>query len=121
MTYAMIKKTTKLMPLMRHKRSQNTGVVYALVDEVIALVDALMRISSRTEVNSEARRWRVIIEGDRKTGRDYSRRGMSVSIARRVVHASVGSKSKTSNRLVQSKNDVCAIKHNVAMCCEMGG
>jgi len=34
---------------MRHKRSQNTGVVYALVDEVIALVDALMRISSRTE------------------------------------------------------------------------
>jgi hypothetical protein len=34
---------------MRHKRSQNTGVVYPLVDEVIAVVDALMRISSRTE------------------------------------------------------------------------
>jgi hypothetical protein len=43
MTYAMIKKTTKLMPLMRHKRSQNTLVVYALVDEVLAMVDALMR------------------------------------------------------------------------------
>jgi hypothetical protein len=27
---------------MRHKRSQNTGVVYPLVDEVIALVDALI-------------------------------------------------------------------------------
>src|ERR1700730_4210879 len=45
MTYAIMKKTTKLMPLMRHKRSQNTGVVYTLVEEV----DALMRISSRTE------------------------------------------------------------------------
>ncbi len=49
MTYAMMKKTTRLMPLWRHKRSQNTGVVYTLVDEVIALVDALMRICSRTE------------------------------------------------------------------------
>jgi len=27
---------------MRHKRSQNTGVVYTLVDEVVAVVDALM-------------------------------------------------------------------------------
>jgi hypothetical protein len=34
---------------MPYKRSQNTGVLYALVDEVIALVDALMKISSRTE------------------------------------------------------------------------
>src|SRR6267378_1833722 len=49
MTYAMMKKTTKLMPLMRHKRSQNTLVVYTLVDEVLAMVDALMRISSRTK------------------------------------------------------------------------
>jgi hypothetical protein len=46
MTYAMMKKTTKLMPLMRHKRSQNAGVVYTLVDDE---VDAVMRISSRTE------------------------------------------------------------------------
>jgi hypothetical protein len=45
MTYAMMKKTTKLMPLMRHKRSHNMGVVYTLVDEVIAVVDALMTIS----------------------------------------------------------------------------
>jgi hypothetical protein len=39
----------------------------------------------------------VIVEGDRKTGRDYSRRGMSVSIARRVAHASVGSEFKTTD------------------------
>jgi hypothetical protein len=45
----MMKKTTKLMPLWRHKRSQNTGVVVTLVDEVMIAVDALMRISSRTE------------------------------------------------------------------------
>jgi len=37
-------KATKLMPLMRHKRSQNP-----LVDEAMAVVDALMRISSRTD------------------------------------------------------------------------
>src|SRR6266850_1692599 len=46
MTYAMMAKTTKLMPLMRHKRSQNPRV---LVDEAVAVVDALMRISSRAE------------------------------------------------------------------------
>jgi hypothetical protein len=34
---------------MRHKRSQNTLVVATLADEVVAVVDALMRISSRTE------------------------------------------------------------------------
>src|SRR3982750_2144987 len=49
MTYAMMKTTTKLMPLMRHKRSQNTRVVYTLVDELMALVVSLMRIPSRTE------------------------------------------------------------------------
>jgi hypothetical protein len=37
------------MPLTRHKRSQNAGVVYTLVDAVLAVVDALMRISSRIE------------------------------------------------------------------------
>src|SRR5262245_37760291 len=42
----MMKKTTKLMPLMRHKRSQNALVVYTLVDAVMVVVDALMRISS---------------------------------------------------------------------------
>src|SRR5712664_4446464 len=42
MTHAMMSKTTKLMPLMRHKPSQNPRV---LVDEVVAVVDALMRIS----------------------------------------------------------------------------
>src|SRR5438132_2370685 len=42
----MMAKATKLMPLRRHKRSQNPRVV---VDEVIAVVDALMRISVRTE------------------------------------------------------------------------
>ena len=36
------------MPAERHKRSQNAGVVYTLVDEVVP-VDALMRISFRTE------------------------------------------------------------------------
>src|SRR5438309_10819627 len=45
----MMAKATKLMPLKRHRRSQNPRVVYGLVDEVIAVVDALMRISVRTE------------------------------------------------------------------------
>src|SRR5216117_2224397 len=49
MTYAMMAKATKLMPLLRHKPSQNPRVVYTLVDEGMAAVDALMRISSRTE------------------------------------------------------------------------
>src|SRR5438034_520138 len=49
MTYAMMAKGTKLMPLLRHKPSQNPRVVYTLVDEGMAAVDALMRISSRTE------------------------------------------------------------------------
>src|SRR5712671_4404799 len=44
----MMKSPTDWMPAVRHRRSQNAGVVYALVDEVIAGVDALMRISSRT-------------------------------------------------------------------------
>src|SRR5882762_636365 len=45
MTYAMMAKTTKLMPLKRHRRSQNPRVVYTLVDEAMAVVDALMGIS----------------------------------------------------------------------------
>jgi hypothetical protein len=45
-----MKKTTKLIPLIRHKRSQNAGVVYTLVDEV----DALMWISSRTKLYAES-------------------------------------------------------------------
>src|SRR2546428_12011862 len=49
MTYAMMAKTTKLMPLKRHRRSQNPRVVYTLVDEAMAAVDALMRISPRAE------------------------------------------------------------------------
>src|SRR5947208_14796958 len=45
MTYAMMTKTTKLMPLKRHRRSQNARVVFTLVDEAVAVVDALMTIS----------------------------------------------------------------------------
>lgn len=41
------------MPPVRHKRSQNAGVLYTL-DEGMALVDVLMRSSSE-QVNSEAR------------------------------------------------------------------
>jgi len=44
---------------MRHKRSQNTGVVYTLVDGLVAVVNVLigvvnvlMRISSRIEGQS---------------------------------------------------------------------
>jgi hypothetical protein len=36
------------MPLVRHKRSQN-ALVFTPVDELVAVVDALMMISSRTE------------------------------------------------------------------------
>src|SRR2546423_11960381 len=42
MTYAIRKNTTKLMPLWRHKRSQNAGALYVLVDVVVAAMDALM-------------------------------------------------------------------------------
>jgi hypothetical protein len=45
MIYAMMNKTTNWMPLVRHKRSQNPRVVYTLVDEGMAVVDALMRQS----------------------------------------------------------------------------
>ena len=47
MRYAMLKKATKLMPLMRHKRSQNTPVTYTLVGTLIVVVGVLMMISSR--------------------------------------------------------------------------
>jgi hypothetical protein len=40
----MTKKTTKLMPLMRHRRSQNAGVTYTLVDEAVGVMDAPMTI-----------------------------------------------------------------------------
>jgi hypothetical protein len=40
-----MKKPTNWRPLVRHNRSQNARVVYALGDEAMA-VDALMRISS---------------------------------------------------------------------------
>src|SRR6267142_482883 len=48
MMYARMMGTTKLMPLMRHRRSQNARGVFTLVDEVMPAVDVLMRISSRT-------------------------------------------------------------------------
>jgi len=48
MTYAMMKNMTKLMPLIRHKRSQNTAVVGPLVDEVM-VVGCAHEDSSRTE------------------------------------------------------------------------
>src|SRR5216117_1412505 len=50
----MMKKATKLMPLLRHKPSQNPRVVYTLVDQGMAAVDTLMRISCKLKVNSEA-------------------------------------------------------------------
>jgi hypothetical protein len=45
MKYAMMKQPMDWIPPVRHKRSQNAGVVYALVDDE-AMLDALMRISS---------------------------------------------------------------------------
>jgi hypothetical protein len=45
MTYAMIEKITKLMPLMRHKRSQNARVVGPLVDEVMVKVESVVMAS----------------------------------------------------------------------------
>src|SRR5260370_25971437 len=49
MMYARMKKPTDWIPLVRHSCSHNTGLVFSLVDEVIAVVDALMKTSSRTE------------------------------------------------------------------------
>jgi hypothetical protein len=48
---------------MRHKRSQNTGVVYTLVDEVVAVVDVLMSISSHTRKLEPRSRihWTIVI------------------------------------------------------------
>src|SRR2546423_15288302 len=46
--YATMKQRTDCMPAFRHKRSQNAGVVQTLAEEVVP-VDALMRISFRTE------------------------------------------------------------------------
>jgi hypothetical protein len=45
----MMKKKMDWMPPVRHKRSQNTAVGGPLVDEVMVVGDALMRISSPTE------------------------------------------------------------------------
>src|SRR6185437_4647721 len=53
MTYATMAKMTKLLPLPRHKRSQNARP-YLLVDELVAVVDALMRMSSRPEGGQSA-------------------------------------------------------------------
>jgi hypothetical protein len=49
MTYPMMKSPRDWMPAERHKRSQNAGVVYTLVDEVLAVVDALMGFSFRKQ------------------------------------------------------------------------
>src|SRR6266699_1028225 len=38
MPYPMMKSPTDWMPAVRHKRSQNAGVVYALVDEVLVVL-----------------------------------------------------------------------------------
>jgi hypothetical protein len=40
------------MPALRHKRSQNTGALYALVDGAMGAVNALMRASFRKEEDS---------------------------------------------------------------------
>jgi hypothetical protein len=45
MTDAMMNKATNWKPLVRQRRSQNVGVVYALPAEVLAVLDALMRTS----------------------------------------------------------------------------
>src|SRR5262245_58468668 len=60
--YATMKQRTDWMPAVRHKRSQNPGVVYTLLDEAVALVGAFMRISSRMEGKFGSVRRRVIGE-----------------------------------------------------------
>jgi len=50
----MIKKKMDWMPPVRQKRSQNAAVVYTLVDEIMAVGDALMRISPRTKGDEAA-------------------------------------------------------------------
>src|SRR4051812_3232684 len=59
MRYAMMNKTTNWMPLVRHKRSQNPRVVYPLVEEAMAVVDALMRaiLSKWASVAEGEGRW----------------------------------------------------------------
>jgi hypothetical protein len=64
----MMKHRMDWIPPVRHKRSQNAGVLYTLVDEVMAVVDALMRISLRTERwNSEAPCWAELQTGWRRS------------------------------------------------------
>jgi hypothetical protein len=54
------------MPPVRHKRSQNAGVVYTLVDDVMAVVDALIKISFRPEGDVKPRRRPVKSEAIRR-------------------------------------------------------
>src|SRR5262245_28480956 len=44
MTYARTNNPTDWMPAVRHKRSQNAGVAYGLVDGAAIVLDALMMI-----------------------------------------------------------------------------
>jgi hypothetical protein len=54
------------MPPVRHKRSQNAGVVYTLADDVMAVVDSLIRISFRPEGDMKPRRRLVKSEAIRR-------------------------------------------------------
>ena len=51
-----MKQRADWMQAARHKRSQNVGVVYTLLDDVMVVVDPLMRLSSRTESECSSRR-----------------------------------------------------------------
>ena len=50
------------MPAERHNRSQNAGVAYGLLDELVAVVDALMSVSLQAEVNRDRPAIELIVE-----------------------------------------------------------
>src|SRR5262245_36153639 len=103
MTYARTKRPTDWSPLERHKRSQNAEVVYTLVDEGRAVLDALMRVSSnlapfqkrgdaingrnRPKILSYLLPWPSVITGSVDAALFLRRASTCCSISRHVSHS----------------------------------
>src|SRR3989442_5945137 len=92
MAQAMTKKTTNWMPAVRHRRSQNAGLVTPADEVVAATVVALKEISSRTEGELESTR-RVFRSAH---GHSRSARRCDVDLARRYDHSRVMSRGSIS-------------------------
>jgi hypothetical protein len=54
---------------MRHKRSQNAGVLYVLAEEVMGVADALIRISPSVNKFQTRHRWAIRCDDQNQTMR----------------------------------------------------